>query len=76
MRWQGAGADRRVFWWSWGVLWLLASVWALANPLMASPDEPAHVVRAASLVRGQVLPPDDDASADVTADSSGEHAAR
>ncbi|HEY5515178.1 MAG TPA: DUF2142 domain-containing protein [Pengzhenrongella sp.] len=65
MRWQGAGADRRVFWWSWGVLWLLASVWALANPLMASPDEPAHVVRAASLVRGQVLPPDGDWGSDV-----------
>lgn len=54
------GAHRRVFWWSWGVLWLLAAVWAVANPLMASPDEPAHVVRAASLVRGQILPPDGD----------------
>jgi hypothetical protein len=57
--------DRRVFWWSWGVLWLLATVWAFANPLMASPDEPAHVVRAASLVRGQVLPPDGDWGSDV-----------
>jgi hypothetical protein len=32
---------------------------------MASPDEPAHVVRAASLVRGQVLPPDGDWGSDV-----------
>ena len=55
-----AGADRRVFWWSWSALWLLAAIWAVANPLMASPDEPAHVVRAASLVRGQLLEPDGD----------------
>jgi hypothetical protein len=39
---------------------LLVAGWAVANPLMASPDEPAHVVRAASLVRGQVLEPDGD----------------
>ncbi len=59
------GSDRRVLWASFGVLWFLASVWAVANPLMASPDEPAHVVRAASLLRGQVLPPDGDWGSDV-----------
>jgi hypothetical protein len=59
------GTDRQVFWLSWGVLWFLAGTWAVANPLMASPDEPAHVVRAASLVRGQVLPPDGDWGSDV-----------
>lgn len=59
------GNDRRVLWASFGVLWFLASVWAVANPLMASPDEPAHVVRAASLLRGQVLPPDGDWGSDV-----------
>ncbi len=57
--------DRRVLWASFGVLWFLATVWAVANPLMASPDEPAHVVRAASLLRGQVLPPDGDWGSDV-----------
>lgn len=29
--------------------------WTAASPLMSSPDEPAHVVRAASLVRGQLV---------------------
>lgn len=29
--------------------------WALATPLFAAPDEPAHVVRAASIARGTVL---------------------
>ncbi len=59
------GSDRRALWWSFGILWFLATVWAVANPLMASPDEPAHVVRAASLVRGQLLPPDGDWGSDV-----------
>ena len=48
-------SPRRVFWWGWAVMTLLASVWAVANPLMASPDEPAHVVKAAAVVRGQLL---------------------
>lgn len=50
--------ERAVFWRTWAVLALLASVWAVANPLMASPDEPAHTVKAASVVRGQLSPPD------------------
>lgn len=48
----------RAFRWAWAVLLLLATVWGLSNPLMASPDEPAHVVKAASVVRGQLLGPD------------------
>ncbi len=51
-------ADVRVFWQSWAALLLLATVWAVSNPLMASPDEPAHTVKAASVVRGQLSPPD------------------
>lgn len=31
--------------------------WSLATPLMSSPDEPSHVVRAAGVVRGQVSLP-------------------
>lgn len=34
----------------------LGSLWALASPLFSVPDEPAHVIRAASAARGQVLP--------------------
>ncbi|MCU1432631.1 MAG: hypothetical protein JWP95_1736 [Actinotalea sp.] len=52
-----ARSPRQVFWATWGTLMLLASVWAVANPLMASPDEPAHTVKAASVVRGQLLGP-------------------
>lgn len=50
--------DRGVFWVAWAALMLLASAWVVANPLMASPDEPAHTVKAASVVRGQLLGPD------------------
>lgn len=31
----------------------LTSLWAWTTPLSASPDEPAHIVKAASVVRGQ-----------------------
>lgn len=50
--------SRSVFWVAWAALMLLVSVWAVANPLMASPDEPAHVIKAASVVRGQLIGPD------------------
>lgn len=50
--------DRRVFWSSWVAFFLLAAAWSIGNPLMASPDEPAHTVKAASVVRGQLVPPD------------------
>ncbi|MBW0254616.1 DUF2142 domain-containing protein [Cellulomonas sp. PS-H5] len=48
----------KVFWGWWAVLFVLSSLWAVANPLMASPDEPAHTVKAASVVRGQLTGPD------------------
>ncbi|VXB55612.1 conserved membrane hypothetical protein [Arthrobacter sp. 9AX] len=32
----------------------LGTLWALATPLMAYPDEPSHTIRAAAVVRGQV----------------------
>ena len=38
-----------------GLTWLLGALWAIATPVMGVPDEPAHVIRAASVVRGQVL---------------------
>ena len=46
-----------------GVSWLAAFValfavmaaWSLASPLFSGPDEPAQVLRAASLVRGELL---------------------
>ncbi len=43
-RWTGVGL----------LLLALTACWSLATPLMSSPDEPSHVVRAAGVVRGQV----------------------
>lgn len=34
---------------------LLFGLWSFATPLMGSPDEPAHTIKAAAVVRGQVL---------------------
>ncbi|MET0853871.1 MAG: DUF2142 domain-containing protein, partial [Microterricola sp.] len=36
---------------------ILMSLWALATPLMAVPDEPAHATRAAAVARGQITAP-------------------
>ncbi len=44
----------RVFLVSWALLSAMASVWAVATPLGGSPDEAAHVVKAASVARGQL----------------------
>ncbi len=54
----GAGPGRspwRVFLVVWVLLSALSAVWALATPIGASPDEPAHIVRAASVVRGELI---------------------
>ena len=37
------------------VIWLASAAWSLASPMGSAPDEPAHLIRAASLVRGQLL---------------------
>ena len=33
----------------------LSSVWAVASPLSSTPDEPAHVIKAAAVVRGEPI---------------------
>lgn len=47
-RWQ-------VFAATWLLLSFLAALWAFATPPGASPDEPAHAVKAASVVRGEFI---------------------
>ncbi len=48
-----AGERRR--WFSLATLLLLAiAAWSLSSPLFSYPDEPAHVIRAESVVRGQI----------------------
>lgn len=45
----------RVFFLSWLLLSLIAIGWTFATPISASPDEPAHIIKAASVVRGQFV---------------------
>lgn len=45
----------RVFALAWVSLTILMGVWAIATPVSASPDEPAHMVKAASVARGQFV---------------------
>lgn len=40
---------------SWLLLSLLSGLWSLATPIAAAPDEPAHLIKAAAVVRGQFL---------------------
>jgi hypothetical protein len=46
-----------VFAGAWIALALLASAWAVATPISSGPDEPAHLVKAASVVRGELVGP-------------------
>jgi hypothetical protein len=36
-------------------LFLLSGTWAFSTPLSASPDEPAHIIKAAAVVRGELI---------------------
>ncbi|WP_251150348.1 DUF2142 domain-containing protein [Cellulosimicrobium sp. Marseille-Q4280] len=50
---------RAAFWSAFVALFAVSALWAVSNPLMASVDEPAHVVKAAATVRGaEDLSPD------------------
>jgi hypothetical protein len=46
--------SRRVWWTSFVLVTSLAGLWALTNPVFASPDEPTHVIRADALDHGQL----------------------
>jgi hypothetical protein len=35
----------------------LPLIWSLANPMFASPDEPAHLIRAQGMIRGETVGP-------------------
>ncbi|MFK4295027.1 hypothetical protein ABH924_000159 [Arthrobacter sp. GAS37] len=48
----GFGFFIRVF----ALLSVLITLWILATPLMAYPDEPAHTIKAAAVARGQFFP--------------------
>jgi hypothetical protein len=46
---------RRTFLVTFAIVFLLSALWSVATPLFASPDEPVHVVKAAAVVRGELL---------------------
>ena len=48
-------ADRLGFALFFCLTFALGALWAIATPVMGVPDEPAHVIRAASVVRGQLV---------------------
>jgi hypothetical protein len=52
--WFGATA-RRTWWAAFLLLVVLGGAWSLANPLYSGPDEPAHTIKAAAVVRGQLI---------------------
>lgn len=45
----------RWFWWPLLVIFTMSSGWALASPISSIPDEPAHIVKAAAVVRGELV---------------------
>jgi len=47
-------SNRRVWWTSFAMVTILCGLWAFANPPLAGPDEPSHVLRAVALDRGQL----------------------
>ncbi|UZX03891.1 DUF2142 domain-containing protein [Arthrobacter sp. CDRTa11] len=47
-------SGRGTFWWVFLLLMGLSTAWTVATPLMGVPDEPAHVIKAASVVRGEL----------------------
>jgi len=50
-----ANRSLRVFFVAWALLAALSGAWAIATPIGAAPDEPAHLIKAASVVRGQFV---------------------
>lgn len=46
---------KRRWWLTFAALFVMSVAWSLATPLTAAPDEPAHLIKAAAVVRGQLL---------------------
>ena len=48
-------SPRATFWVTFLAMFITIGGWSITNPAMASPDEPAHAVKAAATVRGQFV---------------------
>ncbi|MFE7526003.1 DUF2142 domain-containing protein [Kitasatospora sp. NPDC057542] len=49
-----ASSPRRLWAVAFAILFALSASWSLATPIGGAPDEPAHLIRAAAVARGQV----------------------
>lgn len=49
---DGSISPRKAFWSAFVAFFAISGLWAVNNPLMASVDEPAHMIKAASVVLG------------------------
>ncbi|SNR73851.1 DUF2142 domain-containing protein [Blastococcus mobilis] len=59
-------AGRAAWWAAFAVLSMLGGLWAVADPVFSVPDEPAHVVYAAAIVRGEFFAPTEGIDTTVT----------
>lgn len=48
-------SPRSRWWTTFALATIVSGSWLLATPLFGAPDEPAHSIRAASIVRGEIL---------------------
>ncbi len=48
-------SPRWVFWLTFILLFFVTGLWSVAGPLMSALDEPAHTVKAAAVIRGELL---------------------
>lgn len=49
-----SGSRRRLWGISFLLFFALGGAWSIATPIIGSPDEPSHIVRAAAVARGQI----------------------
>ena len=45
----------KIFFIAWAVFSFMAGLWTIATPISAAPDEPAHIIKAASVALGQFV---------------------
>jgi len=53
--WRGTLTRRTQWWVTWALLFGVIALWSISGPLFSGPDEPTHVIKAAAVVRGQLV---------------------
>ncbi len=52
---SGIGSRWRIFLVAWVLFSALSAAWSVSTPIGAAPDEPAHLIKAASVARGEFI---------------------